>query len=94
MKSRSMKVVLLPAFVLASALFAFAAGQPKVRGSEVQDLSNATRAVQQGKGGRISHDQVVLRGNAYRVQTAAEENRARAESGAAHPKWGDTALRK
>ena len=78
MKLPSIKVALLPTLVLTSALLAFAAGQPKLHmlsKAEMQDLTGATRAVQQGKGGGMSRNQVVLRGNAYRSQTAADESR-------------------
>jgi hypothetical protein len=53
MKSRSFRVAALAAFILTSPLLIFAAGQPKLHmlsKSEMQDLSGATRAVQQGKG--------------------------------------------
>jgi hypothetical protein len=98
MKLSSIKVALLPALVLTSALLAVAAGQPKVHmlsKDETQDLTGATRAVQQGKGGGMSRNQLVFRGNAYRSQTAAEESRtAKDGSIGANSNWHDTAFRK
>ena len=99
MKSRSIKIALLSAFALKTALLTFAAGQPaKVRTlskAEMQDRTGVTRAVQQGKGGGIFYNQVALRGNAYRSRTTAEDSRAiRNESGTTHQKWGDPAFRR
>jgi hypothetical protein len=82
MKSRSIRVALLSAFVLTSPVLTFAAGQPKLRvpsKSETQDLSGATRALQQGKGAGMSRIQVATPGpNADRLRA----------------NWGDSALRK
>lgn len=98
MKWPSIKLALLPALVVTSGLLAFAAGQPKLHmlsKAEMQDLTGATRAVQQGKGGGMSRNQVSLRGNAYRSQTAAEESRtAKDGSVGVHPNWHDMAFRK
>jgi hypothetical protein len=93
MKSSWIKVAVLPACLLTGALLTFAAGQPKVRKVETSDLSGSMRAVQQGKGGGITRNQV--RANAYRLQTSAEESRtARDESGTAHQRWSDSVFRK
>lgn len=76
-------------------MLTFAAGQSKVRKTEPLDLSGATQAVQQGKGGGRTRNQEVIRANAYRSQTSAEESRAlQNEPGAAHQKWDDPAFRK
>jgi hypothetical protein len=97
MKLPSTKVVLLPALVLTSALLAVAASQPKLHmlsKAEMQDLTGATRAVQQGKGGGISRNQLALSGNAYRSQTADESRTLKDGSAGAHSNWHDTAFRK
>jgi hypothetical protein len=97
MKSRSIQVALLSAVMLTAALPTFAAGQPRIRKTEPQDLTGATRAVQQGKGGGWTRNDEVIRANAYRSQTSAQDARAVAandESGAAHQKWGDSSFRK
>jgi hypothetical protein len=97
MKWPSIKLALLPALVLTSALLAFAAGQPKLHmlsKAEMQDLTGATRAVQQGKGGGMSRNQVALRGNAYRSQTADESRTLKDGSVGANPNGHDAAFRK
>jgi hypothetical protein len=80
MKSRSIRVALLSAFVLTSPTFA--AGQPKLRVPskvETQDPAGSTRAVQQGKGAGMSRNRAAVPSpNAY----ALSSNR------------GDSALRK
>jgi hypothetical protein len=96
MKSRS-RVALLSAFALTSPLLAFAGGQPaKVRTFSKDEMPNSaevTRAVQQGKGAGVLRNQMVLRANAWRLQT--EQSPApREESRAIHPNWGDSAFRK
>jgi hypothetical protein len=73
MKSRSVKVAVLSAFVLTSPLLVFAAGQPKVRPlgrSEVQQPDGVTRAVQQGKGAGMTRNRVAIPANSNRLQTA------------------------
>jgi hypothetical protein len=93
---KSIRLMMLSAMVLAAATLTFAAGQPKVRKVEPLDLSGATRAVQQGKGGGMTRNQPLIRANAYRLQTSAEQSRTvNDESGtSAHQKWGDSVFRK
>ena len=92
---KSIRVVTLSALVLGGTLFTFAASQPRVRKTEPLDLSGAKRAMQQGKGGGRTRNDAVIRANAYRSQTSAEESQAlRNEPGAAHPKWSDPAFHK
>jgi hypothetical protein len=97
MKSRSIRVALLSAFVLVSPLPTFAGGQHLVRmprKGEIQDRADMTPAVQQGKGGGMSRSQVVLRANAYRLQTEEDRPALRNQSSTAGPNRGDTAFRK
>jgi hypothetical protein len=96
MKSRSIRMALLSAFVLGSPLLTFAASQRPIHvpsKDEIQDRTGITRAVQQGKGGGMSRNQVVLRANAYRLQTPEESQAIRDKSDATLPK-GDSAFRK
>jgi len=80
MKSRSIRIAVLSACIVTSPLLSFAAGQPKLHmlsKSQVQDLSGATRAVQQGKGAGMSRSQVALPSNANRgLSAAASPNRS------------------
>jgi hypothetical protein len=88
----SIKVASLSALVLMSPLFVFAGQQPKVRdvrGSQVID--GAARAVQQGKAGGMSRDQVV-RTNANRVETVRDS--AKVDKNVVRPNPGDSALHK
>lgn len=96
MKSRFIKVALLPAFVLASPLLTFAGGQHLVRmprKGEIPDRTGITQAVQQGKGAGMSRNQGV-RANAYRSETADVRAALKDESGAVRFNAGDTAFRK
>ena len=64
MNSRSFRVAVLAAFVLTSPLLIFAAGQPKLHmlsKSEMQDVSGATRSVQQGKGAGMTRNTLTKR---------------------------------
>jgi hypothetical protein len=96
MKSKSIRLALVSAFVLASPLVTFAGGQPaKVRTlskAEVQDRTGISRAIQQGKGAGVSRNEVVLRVNAERVQTAGES--ATLKPAPARANWGDSAFNK
>ena len=58
-----------------------------------QASATAQRAVQQGKGSGWTRTQVVLRGSAYRAQTA-QDVVARVNSLPSHPRWSDSALHK
>ena len=97
MKSRSIRVALLSAFVLTSPVLTFAGGQPaKVRmfsAPETQNPADVSRTLQQGKSRGITRNQEV-RANAWRLQTAEDGPALRAESDATHPNWSDTAFRK
>jgi hypothetical protein len=74
----------------------FAGGQPaKVRtlsAAEIQDRTGISRAVQQGKGAGISRNEIVLRVNAERAQTAGES--AALKPAPARPNWSDSAFNK
>jgi hypothetical protein len=85
------KVATLSALVLVSPLFAVAGQQSKVRDVRESYLGGATRAVQQGKAGGMSRDQVV-RTEANRVETVRDS--AKVEKNVARPNPGDSALRK
>lgn len=89
----SIKVATLSALVLTSPLFVFAGQQPsKVRDTrDSQVIAGAARAVQQGKAGGLSRDQVV-RANANRVETVRDS--AKVDQNAVRPNPGDSALRK
>jgi hypothetical protein len=94
MKSRSMRVALLSAFVLTSPLLTFAGGQPaKVRmpSKETQNPAGVTQAVPQGKGTGISRNQGV-RANAWRLETAEDGPALKDESGAVRTNWSDPAF--
>jgi hypothetical protein len=96
MKSRSIRVALLSAFVLASPSLTFAGGQHLVRmprKGEIQDYADTMRAVQQGKGGGISRNEGI-RANAYRLQTEEESLTTRDKSAAERPNPGDSVFRK
>ena len=96
MKSRSTRVAWLSAFMLGSPLLTFAASPRPIHvptKDEIQDRTRITRAVQQGKGGGMSRNEVVLRANAYRLQTAEESQAIRDKPGDAPPK-SDSAFRK
>ena len=94
MKSRSIRVALLSAVVLASPLLTFAGGQPAkmrwVSKEEAQDRTGITRAVEQGKGAGLTLSQVI-RANAYRSQTPEESRVLVQQSGNAHSNWNDSA---
>jgi hypothetical protein len=79
MKSRSIRVALLSAFVLTSPSLIFAGSQPKLHmlsESEAQDLSGSSRAVQQGKGAGMSRNQAAIPANTDRSQTTAARDSA------------------
>jgi hypothetical protein len=95
--SRSIRVALLSAVVLASPMLSFAGGQPPVSRtpskSEAQDRTGISRAVQQGKGTGMTRVQGV-QANASRSQTASETQVAKDQSRAGSPNWSDPAYRK
>jgi hypothetical protein len=76
MKSTSIKVMLLSAFAVASPLLTLAGDRavPPSGKDHAQDRIEIGRALQQGKGSGISLNQVVIRANASRVQTAEEKS--------------------
>jgi hypothetical protein len=98
MKSKSVRTMLLAASILVSPALTFAGGQPnKVYPSgknEAQDHTVFARSVNQGKGAGMTRSDVVLRGNAYRSQTAEDSQALRDKPGAAGPNWNDTAFHK
>jgi hypothetical protein len=98
MKSRSIKVALLSAFALMSPLLTFAGDQPgqmhRYSKSEIENRDGVTQAVQRGKGAGVSRNQLVLRTNAYRSETAEESPALRNDSDVVGPSWGDSAFRK
>ena len=96
MKSRPIRVALIAAVALTSPLLAFAADRPPIHvpsKTEMQNRDGITRAVQQGKGGGMPRNQEV-RANAYRSQTAAENQVVKEKPKTGYPNWGDTAFRK
>jgi len=92
---RVIRMSVLSALVLASAPLIFASGQTRiypVGKSQAQDQSGVTRAVQFGKGTGMTRNEVVLRGNAYREQTAQDS--AALKDSSAQSNRGDIAFRK
>jgi hypothetical protein len=75
MQHRSTRVAVLSVLAMTSPVLIFAAGQPKLRGlsqSEMQDLSGATQAVQQGKSsGRSRRNEVPIASD-YHLATAKD----------------------
>jgi hypothetical protein len=98
MKSRSVKMVLLAASVLASPVLTFAGWQPNhvytPPKNEAQDRIGIVRTVDQGKGTGMSRSNVVLRGNAYRSQTANDSAAVKVNSGNPGPNWNDAGFHK
>jgi hypothetical protein len=95
MKSRFMRVAVLSALAVTSPALIFAAGQPKLHmlsKSEMQDLSGATPAVQQGKGAGLSRNYAETGASEFHLATAKELPSA--ESAAARSSRADSALRK
>jgi hypothetical protein len=96
MKSRSIRVAVLSALVLTSPAFIFAAGQPKLHAlskAEMQDLSGATPAVNQGKGAGMSRNYETSRSSDFHL-TAAKDLPATADGSGARLSGGDSATRK
>jgi hypothetical protein len=98
MTSRFVRVALLSSFVLVTPLLTFAGGQPAkmrwVSKEEAQDRTGITRSLNQGKGAGMTLSSKVIRANAYREQTAADQPATTAQTVAAHPKAGDPAFTK
>jgi hypothetical protein len=97
MKSRSLKMPVLAASFLATSLLAFAGGQPRTytpAKDEVHDREGIGRNINQGKGAGMTRSYAVLRGNAYRSQTAEDTKAIKEESKAARPNWNDSAFHK
>lgn len=98
MKSQSIKLVLLTASVLASPVLTFAGGQPNRVYTppkyEAQDRAGIAQNVNQGKGAGMTRSTVVLRGNAYRAETAQDSQALRDRSNAAGSSWNDSAFHK
>jgi len=98
MKSKSVKMMLLTASILVSPALSFAGGQPNriytPSKNEAQDHTVFARNVNQGKGAGMTRSDVVLRGNAYRSETAEDSQALRVKSGASGPNWNDTAFHK
>jgi hypothetical protein len=96
MKSKSVRIALLPALMLMSPMIGFAGGQHLIRvpsKDEAQDRSGITPAVQYGKGTGMTRNDGV-RANAFREQTPAESQVVKDQTKPGHPNWSDTALRK
>lgn len=97
MKLQSVKMVLLAAVVLASPVLTFAGGQPNhvytPLKNEARDRAGIARNVNQGKGAGVTRDDVVLRGNAYRAETA-EDTHALRNNSSAGPNWNDPGFHK
>jgi len=77
MKSRSIRIAVLSAGIVTSPMLSFAAGQPKLHmpgKSEAQDLSGASRPVQQGKGSGVTRYQSNPRTS--EISAAARPNRS------------------
>ena len=98
MKLQSVKMALLAAAILASPVLTFAGGQPNhvytPPKNEAQDVTGIAQNVNQGKGAGMTRSDVVLRGNAYRSETAQDSQALNAKSSAAGPNWDDTAFHK
>jgi hypothetical protein len=98
MKSRSVKMVLFAASILASPALTFAGGQPNhvytPPKNEAQDRAGIAQTVNQGKGAGITRSDVVLSGNAYREQTAQDSQALKDKSNAAGPNWNDSGFHK
>ena len=96
MKSRFSRVVLLSALALTSPALILAAGQPKLHmlnQSQMQDLSGATPAVQQGKGSGLSRNEAPS-ANGYHLSTASELPAGLDETAVQRANWSDGAFRK
>ena len=97
MKSRSVKLVLLAASILASPVFTFAGGQPNwvytPPKNEAQSVAGVTPSLNQGKGAGMTRSDVALQGNAYRSQTAADANAVRKPE-TAGPNYNDLGFHK
>jgi hypothetical protein len=96
MKSQTVRVVLLSAFVFAGPMLSFAAGQHLVRvptKEEMQDRSDMTRALQPGKGTGMTRNEGV-RVNASRAQTPAESQVSKDKPNTGNLNLSDHALRK
>jgi hypothetical protein len=90
------KLIASSAFVLASPMLSFAAGQHLIRvpsKNEAQDRTGITQAVQYGKGTNMTRNEGV-RANAFREQTPAESQVVKEKPKSGNPDWGDGALRK
>lgn len=96
MKSRSTRLILISAYLIASPLVVLAGGQPKVHRvtkQEEQDRTGISRAVQQGKGGGKSVSSQIIRANAYRSETP-EESRNVVQPSSKRSSWNDSAFHK
>jgi hypothetical protein len=98
MKSRSVKLVLLAASILANPVFTFAGGQPNwvytPPRNEAQNLAGVARTVNQGKGAGMTRSDVALQGNAYRSQTPADNKAVRSTPDTTGPNYNDLAFHK
>jgi hypothetical protein len=97
MKSRSIKLAFLSAFVLTSPLLTFAGGQSAKVYTPAKDEARSSegiaRAVQQGKGSGMTRSQVVVRANAWRVETTDSPAPVQ-RPGTTGPNYNDTAFKK
>ena len=95
MKSKSVKAMLLSAFVIASPLLTFA-GEPAAPPSGKDQAQDHVigRALQQGKGTGMSLSQVVIHANANREQTVDEKGVVREQPAAPHSNLSDPAFHK
>jgi len=96
MKSTSIKVMLLSAFVMAGPLLALAGDRavPPSGKDHAQDRTEIGRALQQGKGTGMSLSQAVIRADASRVQTAEEKSVVKEQPSAPRSNLSDTAFHK
>jgi hypothetical protein len=98
MKSRSIKLVLLAASILANPVFTFAGGQPNTvytpGKNEAQNLVGVGRSLNQGKGAGMTRSDGTLRGNAYRSQTADDNRAVRNKPDTTGPNFNDSGFHK
>ena len=96
MKSKSIKVMLLSAFVMASPLLTFAGDRavPPSGKGHAQDGIEISGALQQGKGTGMSLSQVVIHANANREQTANEKGVVKEQPTAPRSNLSDPAFHK
>lgn len=87
------RTAVLTTLLLASPVLSFAAGQTKIY-KPAQDFSDASKAVQYGKGTNMTRNEPTLSGNRYRSQTAQDKGSVRNNSTVSRVNWSDAAYRK